>query len=119
MLRDGAAAQYGSDAIAGVLDFLPRDTPRGGQIGACRAGDGAAYNLAGNFWGDPAVDDDLKLFGNFGRRYAGGRTTRRGKLMLPAGWTRGQLLQAFLQRVANSGGRIEREYGWGGGAPTC
>ena len=29
------------------------------------------------------------------------------------------LLQAFLQRVVNSGGRIEREYGLGRAAPTC
>ncbi len=29
------------------------------------------------------------------------------------------LLQAFLQRIVNSGGRIEREYGLGRAAPTC
>ena len=29
------------------------------------------------------------------------------------------LLQAFLQRVVNSGGRVEREYAWGGGARIC
>lgn len=27
VLRDGAAAQYGSDAIAGVINFIPRDEP--------------------------------------------------------------------------------------------
>lgn len=32
LLRDGAAAQYGSDAIAGVLNFVLRDNPSGVEI---------------------------------------------------------------------------------------
>lgn len=32
VLRDGAAAQYGSDAIAGVLNFQLRNAPEGGRI---------------------------------------------------------------------------------------
>ena len=31
-LRDGAGAQYGSDAVAGVLNFVLRDAPEGGTI---------------------------------------------------------------------------------------
>jgi iron complex outermembrane receptor protein len=31
VLRDGAAAQYGSDAIAGVINFITRDAPEGGE----------------------------------------------------------------------------------------
>lgn len=31
VLRDGAAAQYGSDAIAGVINFQLRNAPRGGR----------------------------------------------------------------------------------------
>ncbi|MFD1611254.1 TonB-dependent receptor plug domain-containing protein [Sphingomonas tabacisoli] len=34
VLRDGAAAQYGSDAIAGVINFQLRDAPEGGRITA-------------------------------------------------------------------------------------
>lgn len=34
VLRDGAAAQYGSDAIAGVINFQLRDRPEGGRITA-------------------------------------------------------------------------------------
>ncbi len=49
MLRDGAATQYGSDAIAGVLNFLLRDDRSGGSLelhtGAYRAGDGDAYTI--------------------------------------------------------------------------
>jgi iron complex outermembrane recepter protein len=32
VLRDGAAAQYGSDAIAGVINFQLRNAPEGGRI---------------------------------------------------------------------------------------
>jgi len=32
VLRDGAAAQYGSDAIAGVINFIMKDANEGGQI---------------------------------------------------------------------------------------
>ena len=124
VLRDGASAQYGSDAIAGVMNFLLRDDRSGGSLevdtGTYRAGDGDAYSAAGNVglplgdtgfanlsfeygntgptdrsvqradaaalvaagntavadpaqpWGDPTSEDDLKLFGNFGHRYANG-----------------------------------------------
>ena len=118
VLRDGASAQYGSDAIAGVLNFLLKDNSAGGSFelntGTYRAGDGDAYSVAGNvglplgangfanlsleygnadptnrsvqradaaaliaagntdvadpaqIWGNPTIEDDLKLFGNFG-----------------------------------------------------
>ncbi|WP_043320177.1 TonB-dependent siderophore receptor [Microbulbifer sp. HZ11] len=38
VLRDGAAAQYGSDAIAGVINFILKDNAEGGSIGV-RAGE--------------------------------------------------------------------------------
>ena len=125
VLRDGAAAQYGSDAIAGVMNFQLRDARAGGSVeldtGMYRAGDGETARFAGNVglplgaagfanlsleygnanrtdraaprrdaialiaagnahvasdhpqaWGDPQVDDDLKLFGNFGHTLPAG-----------------------------------------------
>ncbi len=52
VLRDGAAAQYGSDAIAGVINFLLKDASSGGSIelrtGGYTAGDGDAFSFAGN-----------------------------------------------------------------------
>ncbi len=119
VLRDGAAAQYGSDAIAGVLNFQLKDARSGGSVelntGMYRADDGESAQFAGNIglplgatgfanlsleygsanltdrsaprrdamaliaagnthvsserpqvWGDPDVDDNLKVFGNFG-----------------------------------------------------
>ena len=53
VLRDGAAAQYGSDAIAGVINFILKDSPEGGKIsadfGQYYEGDGFNTTLAGNF----------------------------------------------------------------------
>ncbi len=122
VLRDGASAQYGSDAIAGVINFLLKDDAAGGSLelnsGTYRAGDGDSYSFAGNVglplgetgfanlsmeygnanptdrsvqrldaaalvaagnthvrdpaqvWGNPRIEDDLKLFGNFGHLFA-------------------------------------------------
>ena len=125
VLRDGAAAQYGSDAIAGVMNFQLKDAASGGSVtlstGAFGAGDGESFQVGGNVglplgadgfanlsleyggsgqtsrsaprndavaliaagnthvvsdtpqrWGAPQVDDDLKLFGNFGKRLGTG-----------------------------------------------
>jgi iron complex outermembrane receptor protein len=52
VLRDGAAAQYGSDAVAGVINFLLREDSSGGsmsaRIGQYYEGDGDDYFLSGN-----------------------------------------------------------------------
>jgi len=52
VLRDGAAAQYGSDAIAGVINFILKDNAEGvtltAQTGQYYEGDGTEYTLAGN-----------------------------------------------------------------------
>ena len=149
VLRDGAAAQYGSDAIAGVMNFQLKDASSGGRFefrtglfrdanpgdastcGSGIAGDiqhscngigghGGTLTFAGNVglplgengfanlsaeygqggptsrsiqrngaqsiidagnrnvrnpaqvWGSPRLDDDLKLFGNFGYLFENG-----------------------------------------------
>ena len=52
VLRDGAAAQYGSDAIGGVLNLLLKDDRSGGRVelrsGTHAAGDGREYGVAAN-----------------------------------------------------------------------
>ncbi len=52
VLRDGASAQYGSDAIAGVVNLQLKDNYEGGSFeikpGIFQAGDGLMYALAGN-----------------------------------------------------------------------
>ena len=52
VLRDGASAQYGSDAIAGVMNFQLKDNHEGGSFefkpGIYQYGDGRQYAVAGN-----------------------------------------------------------------------
>ena len=124
VLRDGASAQYGSDAIAGVMNFQLRNDRSGGAIevrgGGFADGGGEAYTVAGNvglplggvgfanlsaeygnsastsrsvqrsdaalltsvgnshvrnpaqIWGSPKIEDDYKLWGNFGYLLDGG-----------------------------------------------
>lgn len=52
VLRDGAASQYGSDAIAGVMNFALRDSDSGinfeADYGSTYAGDGGQYSISGN-----------------------------------------------------------------------
>jgi iron complex outermembrane receptor protein len=52
VLRDGASSQYGSDAIAGVLNFILRDNAEGFEVtakyGSTYEGDGDNYTIAAN-----------------------------------------------------------------------
>ncbi len=52
VLRDGASAQYGSDAIAGVVNIVLKGSAEGGSLaiehGRHSEGDGARYQLAGD-----------------------------------------------------------------------
>ena len=125
VLRDGAAAQYGSDAIAGVINFTLKSDAEGGNLevkaGEYYEGDGQQYTIAGNIglpfsqlgfanfsfeygnyddsdrsiqrndaaaliadgnsavknpaqvWGQPKIDDDLKLVANIGLDLDGGK----------------------------------------------
>ncbi len=69
VLRDGASAQYGSDAIAGVLNFSLRDDSSGGSLeavlGEYEGGDGASMTYMGNI-GLPLTDAG---FANFSFEY--------------------------------------------------
>lgn len=52
VLRDGAASQYGSDAIAGVINFALKDSAEGVSLeaewGQTYAGDGDQYSVSAN-----------------------------------------------------------------------
>ena len=65
VLRDGAAAQYGSDAIAGVMNFILRDDAEGltleAKYGQFQEGDGDQYSIAGNL-GLPLTDAGFANF---------------------------------------------------------
>ena len=60
VLRDGAAAQYGSDAIAGILNFVLNDDAEGARLeirsGEYSEGDGDTWRIAANV-GMPFTDN--------------------------------------------------------------
>ena len=66
VLRDGASAQYGSDAIAGVMNFQLKDNYEGGSFefkpGIYHYGDGRQFAVAGNIGlGNPDVWSNLSF----------------------------------------------------------
>ncbi|MCZ6503486.1 MAG: TonB-dependent receptor, partial [Gammaproteobacteria bacterium] len=65
VLRDGASAQYGSDAIAGVINFILKDNAEGlsieGRWGTTFDGDGDSYKIAANI-GLPLGPDGFANF---------------------------------------------------------
>ena len=81
VLRDGASSQYGSDAIAGVLNFILRDNPSGVELtakyGSTYQGDGDNFVLGANI-GLPLGDRGfVNLSGEFGESNATSRSTQR------------------------------------------
>ena len=97
VLRDGATAQYGSDAIAGVMNYGLRDNDHGvevqGRYGQYyRNGDGKSYQLAANA--------GFKLgdvgFANLSGEYDNDGQTSRGV-------TRAQALAYIAQNPGNAG----------------
>lgn len=78
VLRDGAAAQYGSDAIAGVINFRLKDDRDGlsmaARYGQYYRGDGQDLTLQANV-GLPLTADG---FFNFSAEYVRARPTSRG-----------------------------------------
>ncbi len=94
VLRDGASAQYGSDAIAGVMNFVLRNDRSGGTIefksgGYLRGetserfedgsipGDGEMYTLSGNVGLPLGETGFLNLTGEYGNTYPTDRSTQR------------------------------------------
>jgi len=77
VLRDGAAAQYGSDAIAGVINFVLKDDSEGGSLttraGEYYEGDGRSTEISGNI-GLPFTDDG---FANLSFQYKNSDATSR------------------------------------------
>ncbi len=70
VLRDGASSQYGSDAIAGVINFQLKDASEGGsvevQYGSTYAGDGDSFNVSGNVGLPLGKDGFINLTAEYG-----------------------------------------------------
>jgi iron complex outermembrane recepter protein len=78
ILRDGASAQYGSDAIAGVVNIILKDASEGGslsaQYGSYYEGDGDRLSVSGNI-GLPLTEMG---FVNLSGEYSESEITSRG-----------------------------------------
>ena len=97
ILREGATAQYGSDAIAGVMNYGLRDNAQGfevqGRYGQyLRNGDGKSYQLAANAGFKLGDNGFINLSGEFNDD---GRTSR--------GVTRPTALAYAAQNPGNAG----------------
>ena len=97
VLRDGAAAQYGSDAIAGVINFNLKDSPTDGafevKYGQYSEGDGATMIFAANKGFGIGDSGFVNLTAEWGGAEATDRSVQRGDA---AG-----LIAAGYQNVAN------------------
>ncbi|PCJ27986.1 MAG: TonB-dependent receptor [SAR86 cluster bacterium] len=81
ILRDGAAAQYGSDAIAGVINFVLKDDRDGmtleARTGQFGEGDGDLVQYMGNI-GLPLGDNGfINITGSWSQQDATSRSTQR------------------------------------------
>ncbi|NNF52653.1 MAG: TonB-dependent receptor [Gammaproteobacteria bacterium] len=81
VLRDGASSQYGSDAIAGVMNFILKDDSEGATLearyGEYTEGDGTTYAIAGNI-GLPFSDNGfVNLSFEYGEADATDRSVQR------------------------------------------
>ncbi len=69
VVRDGATALYGSDAIAGVINFMLKDDSEGGSItmttGEYYAGDGQDMTISGNLGFGLGSDGFFNISGEF------------------------------------------------------
>ena len=94
VLRDGASAQYGSDAIAGVMNFVLKNDRSGGSIEVKTGGnffgqtserfedgtfpgDGEMYTVSGNVGLPLGSTGYLNLTGEYGNAYPTDRSTQR------------------------------------------
>ena len=82
VLRDGAASQYGSDAIAGVVNFVLKDYADGGSFearaGSTYSGDGDNYRLAGNVGLPLGAGGFVNLSAEYGATDGTIRSVQRG-----------------------------------------
>lgn len=113
ILRDGASAQYGSDAIAGVMNIILKDNPSGGyaslRTGISSEGDGESFAFAINN-GTSIFDDkgyinytvDLSSIGQYNRP---GTVSAAGEIADFTGGTPADVafVNEFLSRKPDAG----------------
>ena len=101
VLRDGASSQYGSDAIAGVINFVLKDDAEGVELtanyGSTFDSDGDNYRIAGNV-GFPLGDSGfINITGEFNDSEGTVRSVVRDDVqaMIGAGYLSGDEFQTI------------------------
>jgi iron complex outermembrane receptor protein len=115
VLRDGAAAQYGSDAIAGVVNIILKgagstSTDFSVTSGATAGGDGEQFQVDASHTFTIGSNGFLNVSGEFRNR---GRTNRSNPEFQPNGW--------YLNDATADPGRLayaRENLNWFGDAPT-
>ncbi len=113
ILRDGASAQYGSDAIAGVMNIILKDNKDGGyaslRTGISGEGDGEAFAIAVNN-GTSIFDDKGFInytidFSSIGQYNRPGTVNAAGEIADFTGGTPGDIafVNEFLSRKPDAG----------------
>jgi len=110
VLRDGAAAQYGSDAVAGVINLVLKkksDPFINTSFGITTEGDGEQYQLEAGF----GMDIFEKGYANFTFNYFDQKRTQRAGTITSAAdeeayWGVEQDLSSFLQRNPSAGFQV-------------
>ena len=93
VLRDGAASQYGSDAIAGVVNFVLKDDRQGAtfeaKAGSTYSGDGDNHLVGGNVGLPLGETGFVNVFAEYGETSPTSRSVQRADAteLIAAGWT--------------------------------
>jgi len=80
VLTEGAAAQYGTDAIAGVINIIMKKKPSGGSISFSQGGNYAGDGETSQFSGNLGLEAMSGSYINFAAEYREHEHTNRGDI---------------------------------------
>lgn len=78
VLTEGAAAQYGTDAIAGVINIIMKKDPSGGSLSASSGANSAGDGATGSYSGNVGLEAMNGSYINFSAEYREHEHTNRG-----------------------------------------
>ena len=80
VLTEGAAAQYGTDAIAGVINIIQKKQPSGGSVNYSHGGNYAGDGDTSNFSGNLGLEATSGSYINLAAEYREHAHTNRGEI---------------------------------------
>jgi len=117
VLRDGASAQYGSDAIAGVTNFILKDASEGASFsidgGEYSEGDGAQQTIQGNIGLPLGENGFLNLSGSYYTADAASRSEQYCEGWACVDPNGGSTLSSFATDPSYAAGLANANIGYG------